>query len=346
MSGSSQDDAIGTTARRCADARRVMVGAWGDQETGRSFALDQMGIHPSEVHEGHLRFADAIREASRTNLAASDLFLADDPMVELLDAAAPTMPDQELDLRDVIAPRGFLWFSTPLPDRSDSPPHVPVRALSWAVLPPEHVLLSERGDGKTSNVLLTSYVKTLEAAKERLRAQGETGHEVALAPGAPGLTPDAAVMWAEGTLIGAVFGEVPKDPRFTPGFYQRVAAAFWTLAQQPLTTREEAPAGARADRRRAARAGVENPSGPVHVIRLRAHEPRSGGEGAGESGRKVSVRFPTRGHWRNQWLPSTQTHRHQWIAPHWRGPVDAPIKGGERVFLAHGQPSTDDTDRQ
>jgi hypothetical protein len=39
-----------------------------------------------------------------------------------------------------------------------------------------------------------------------------------------------------------------------------------------------------------------------------------------------------RGHWRQQWYPSIQDHRPVWIAPHRKGPEDAPMLGGEKVY--------------
>ena len=38
-----------------------------------------------------------------------------------------------------------------------------------------------------------------------------------------------------------------------------------------------------------------------------------------------------RGHWRNQYYPSRNDHRPIWIDPHFAGPEDKPLLGGERV---------------
>lgn len=318
-------------ARRVAESRRVQMGAWtGD--LGRRFAFDLMGIHPEQASAETEMFALAVCNTNAKALAHSELFLADDDMVDLIDTAAPTMPDQELAESDMLAESGFLYFASPLPDRSGTEPVSPIHALSWTWLPPQHRLLKDRGDGEHPGVLIHSYVHTLDYS----RACGIPAD--ALPPGAPRLMPNATAIWGVATLIGTVFGEVPQDPRHTPGFYQRVAAAFWTLTRQSLTTKSEAPPGASADRKRAARAGVVDPSAPVKIVRLRSGVHDTPGATGGESGRKVGVRFPVRGFWRAQYLPSTQSHRQQWIAPHWRGPEDAPISGGERVFVAHGHP--------
>jgi hypothetical protein len=323
---------VTTLATRCAETRRVMMGGWGDTDIGRSYALDLMGIHPSQVVPEHVQFADVVRRTNAAGLAASTLFLADPDMVDLLDAAAPTMPDQELAETDLIAPFGFLHFADPLPDRSESEPHVPIHAFAWMYVEADAPIQGGRGEGKGPAVLITTYVDTVEYAT----ARGMT--DARLAPHAPRLIPNSSTMWTVGTLIGSVFGDVPDDPMFTPGFYQRVLAAFWTLTrQESMTETEEQPPGRRPDRRRSARAGVVDPNAPVHLIRLRSAHRSEQQRAAGESGRRVGVRFPVRGFWRRQYLPSTKSHRQQWIAPHWRGPADAPVVGGERVFLAHGE---------
>ncbi|MFI9558839.1 hypothetical protein [Nonomuraea endophytica] len=58
-------------------------------------------------------------------------------------------------------------------------------------------------------------------------------------------------------------------------------------------------------------------------------------------GRKLAVRVPVRGFWRNQWYPSRQVHRPLWIDPHWRGPEDAPIVHPERVRVLRHHPDQD-----
>ena len=45
----------------------------------------------------------------------------------------------------------------------------------------------------------------------------------------------------------------------------------------------------------------------------------------GAPGRKHTYRYPVRGHWRNQWYPSTQSHKPIWIEDHIRGPHSAPL---------------------
>lgn len=84
----------------------------------------------------------------------------------------------------------------------------------------------------------------------------------------------------------------------------------------------------RAARRRMAREGKEPP--PVRVIAIRGASAHGGGDGS----REYVHRWIVRGHWRRQWYPSIQSHRPIWITPYVKGPEDAPLLGGEKVYTA------------
>lgn len=319
-------------ATRTAEARRKLVTMFRS-EIGRQVTLDLIGVTTPSA--GHLRFATVAQHAHADSLAEATLFLADSAMVDLIDTSAPSMPDQELQATDIISPFGFCYFADLLPDRSGTLPLIPIRAFSWAHLDPGHPLAGE--DVEHPYVLLTFYVPV----RETLIARKMIGPNDEAPANAPSLIANSTVMWRYDSLIGEVFGHVPPSAAFTPGFYQRVAAAFWTLTQQPgiTSTSHEAP-GQPTDQRRARRSGITNPTAPVSVVTLH-RPPVPDGSGstpiAGEQGRKMTVRSATRGHWRRQWYPSVESHRHIWIDPFWRGPQGAPVQGGERVFLARGE---------
>lgn len=322
---------VETLAKRTADARRVLMNTFRS-DLGLRMAVDLMGIaHPSTAN---LHYAKIIAETHHATLADSMLFVADADMVDLLDVASSTMPDQHLHATDIITPHGFVYFAQPLPDKSGTPPEIPIHAFSWAFLEAGSPLLAERD--ADDSILITSYVTLTDSLLARsMYKPGDV-----LAPNLPKYIPNATAMWTVGSLIGKVFGEEPPNGGYTPGFYQRIAAAFWTLAQQPklTTTTHESP-GKPVDQRRNRRAGVTDPNAPVHVIRLH-HRPTDPDNNAGNTakgtGHKMTVRSAVRGHWRRQFYRSVNQHRHIWIDPHWRGPEDAPVVGGERVFLATG----------
>lgn len=96
--------------------------------------------------------------------------------------------------------------------------------------------------------------------------------------------------------------------------------ALWALMREFVPRRQPV---SRAVRRRAARAFMAHRSN-VTVIQLRRqrdflsnnHEPQIV---------EWNHRWIVRGHWRNQWHPSLQTHRQRWIFPHIKGPEDQPL---------------------
>lgn len=109
---------------------------------------------------------------------------------------------------------------------------------------------------------------------------------------------------------------------------RRMAALWLLMTQQGLATLEVERAS-RAERRREERAG-RTPA-PVTVVDVRRHAPSAKSEPGGE-GRHLSVRFIVEGHWRRQaYGPKRQYRRPTWIAPHWRGPEDAPLHVPDRV---------------
>lgn len=108
---------------------------------------------------------------------------------------------------------------------------------------------------------------------------------------------------------------------------RRRLAALWLLASQPGIAQTVEDHGTRPERRRDERAGFK-PS-PVRIISVpkvihRDVPVSPSGEG---TGRKVGVRFPVEGFWRNQpYGPGRAYRRPTWVPPHWRGPEDAPVQ--------------------
>ena len=101
--------------------------------------------------------------------------------------------------------------------------------------------------------------------------------------------------------------------------------ALWALmnTQEPLIYRPT-----RAELRRDARIAPRTEDRFVHVVKW---DPRRYAQEAvdsvGNSGRHVTVRFPVEGFWRHQACgPRMSKRKWTYIPPHWRGPLDAPLK--------------------
>jgi hypothetical protein len=321
---------IESLARRVADGRRVTLGLHEDPVLGIRVALDSMMIPYELASDVNMVYARTVAETHAWGLRRSELFLADPDMCMLVDTAAPTMPDQVLREDDPLSPHGFLMFATPIADRTGTGLTVPIHAFAWSVIPIGHALLGRDTSGNDlPSVLLTAYVATADMAA----AMGQR-----LIPNAPRYMPNSTVMWKVGTKIGQVYGDKPPIEGANPGFYQRAVAALWTLAKQPLAETTTSAPPTNKEKHRYRRAGIVDPSAPVRVVSLRHRPGAASSSGTGESGRHVSVRFMVRGHWKNAWRPSVQDHRLVFVAPHIKGPENAPLLTGEKVFHARPAP--------
>ncbi len=73
----------------------------------------------------------------------------------------------------------------------------------------------------------------------------------------------------------------------------------------------------------------------IQIVRLRQERQLSESSDTRSAARHWDHRWIVRGHWRNQWYPSTEEHRSKWIPAHVKGPDDAPLKAPKRVYLAN-----------
>lgn len=69
-----------------------------------------------------------------------------------------------------------------------------------------------------------------------------------------------------------------------------------------------------------------------HVISLRKTIQHEHPQTAGESDIEWACRWLVRGHWRNQYFPSTGTRAPIWIHPHVKGPEDKPFRALPTVY--------------
>lgn len=337
MTAAPQPETLLVSANRLAQTRRSLMTLAGS-EAGYTLALDQMGIPAPAVTPAHREFARTVQETEIEHLRSAELYLADPDICMLLDTAAPTMPDQVLREDDPLTPSGLIGFTEPLEDRTGTGMPLRIHGLSWYVVPAGHPVINPSQTGVGASVLLVAYVSTAELADALGGGQ--------VAPGMSRWVPNSTVVWTIGTEIGTAFGRDPNADEdrvsptgepFTPGFYQRLAAAFWTLAKQPrLVDAEERSAPPRSERARYRRAGIERPDEPVRIVRMARRAERSS-----PSGEHRPVEWQHQwivsGHWKNAWLPSKQTHRQVYVLPFRKGPTDKPFIGGERVFLTSGK---------
>jgi hypothetical protein len=132
-----------------------------------------------------------------------------------------------------------------------------------------------------------------------------------------------------GWPVGVPDGRASMDLE-TQTALERTILATWLLMGQTLV-RSEPFTAPRAARRRIARTDphLDPTVRYIDLRRTRAEPDRSDEQRTGT--REYRHRWVVRGHWRNQWYPSRNDHRPIWIDPHFAGPEDKPLLGGDRV---------------
>jgi len=119
-----------------------------------------------------------------------------------------------------------------------------------------------------------------------------------------------------------------SDSHRTKRFEKRMMALF-RLIQQGNIMDEARTKAPRHLVDRAKKLGQPKPKA-VRVISLRRRE--GSGRSNGATDRTYFHQWYVRGHWRNQWYPSRGVHRPVWISPHLKGPDDAPVLTGTKVY--------------
>jgi hypothetical protein len=108
-----------------------------------------------------------------------------------------------------------------------------------------------------------------------------------------------------------------------------ILRATWRLMQQTITVSEKVAGYNRAERRAMRKQGL--PAEDITVVTLRRRDVYHDTDDTDPASVDWTHRWLVDGHWRNQWLPSRQTHRLQWISGYVKGPADKPLVVKERV---------------
>jgi hypothetical protein len=269
----------------------------------RAFYVEVQGCHPDgEVAKILLQPAPGLADAP--------LFFVTAEMCELATTAAKALPEFVLDVDDPPSPSGFLWFDTPIEDMDSEDERLPFYcvALGWIV--------------KAGRLWVSTYVDrdTFPWGDRRI--------------------PDG---WPQVIPMGCWPAPIDGDGHAAPyeGESGRTILAtlktVWLLMRQPLAEISDAVYD-RAARRRIKRQGKTPP--PIRVIGLR--HPPSTADGEASTGREWHHRWIVRGHWRMAAVgEGRQQRRPVWVSPHVKGPADAPLIGGEKVYVVKADPRAD-----
>ncbi|WP_439660595.1 hypothetical protein ACSHWB_03220 [Lentzea sp. HUAS TT2] len=250
-----------------------------------------------------------LRGAEILRLRDSVLFYVAADMVELVDAAARSVPDFQLAPEDLPADAGLMVFQRPIAPSSLGETQLGITAVCWARVP-----------GRDDVLLGSTYLDRDEAAPVFDR----------IAPNRQMATTEPRLVYAHGGEFAWPFGDNAEtmldSTNFKVNLLPKLRAAWLLMQQKPLVDISDVQLP-RPARRRLLRGGYE--PRPVRLLELRRPKVT---DSADESAvREHHHRWIVRGHWRQQWYPSRQVHRPVWIAPHLKGPDDAPLVGGEKV---------------
>lgn len=293
-----------------------------------------------------------------TALPRADLWWVSADMVDLVETSSTDLPSVELTRGLVPSPTVFAVFERPLQGVDAVTPDSPV--LVDAVMWDKSMIPKRDWTGHDAAISVFMYRRI---NYDDGLTPGELGHAARTFAdydptlGASRVSPGA--IHANGTVDLTLHGEMwlPlgrtdwrigddwADPHWNDepelavrsmSEDRRWLATLWALSTQPnvVDLREENPT--RPVRREAKRRGYSDPT--VRVVSLR----RSVYEGAGASrepgaGRTFHVRWPVRGHWRNQaYGPGHRYRRPTFIASYIKGPEGAPLRKGATVHVLRG----------
>lgn len=236
--------------------------------------------------------ADEVRRVFMNALQQADLFWVAEPMAELVETGARTVPAFTLMPEDVPSESGILIFERP-------------------------ITAYTAGEGTEEEV--------------RIQMDGALWVNVATPAGGSGTAIFSLVLgkrlYCSPTgLFTLGHGQAMPDREFGQFDFFRAVRAAWLLMRQQLSETEDVEPD-RASRKRQKRAGYEPRT--IRIINLRRPK---GDSGTGDSHGGYQHQWIVRGHWRNHWHPKRKVHRPVWIAPHVKGPEGAPMIGGEKVY--------------
>jgi hypothetical protein len=307
--------------RHARQAHEQAVGLWRSPfgaasarivATARRMALVNVNLPPDELLEaigsvppGPISDADAITMALECWEAVRDAptWSVSGDMAQLLQVAGDSMPDETIEAADLPGPAGFVYLEEPIWKAvDDGSAHVALRGWHWRL---RHNTVDVVTYGRREDVDRDKNGDPLSDITEEDRRT------------LPPLYSRSGFAWPLGF----------DAPTVGVGWESSYIKALWTLAKQTIAT-TSTPALPRAEKRRGERLNM--PAEVVVVTLRRAKRPTS--EDTPVETPDWTHRWVVAGHWRNQYLPSTGTHRLQWIAEHIKGPDDKPLVIKPHVF--------------
>ncbi len=256
------------------------------REQGRAY-------HPTPEMEAN---AASLRKTLTGSLAVATPFFVGAPICDVVRQAGSTLPQGAMLAPGLLPEQtGFVWFEKPLPLLDD----LGVQAVLWDVVGGEH-----------PGVGMVAF--DLHVASQAVVPLPVTFH-----PWAFGLTCEDDIGYPEQNSFRQApsFAAVVLLRRYFLALLQFMAQQILAVSQRPILNK-----GAR---RRIAKVLPHEPR--VRVVELRRREYQRHDE---SQARPVewSCQWIVRGHWVNQFHPSTGEHKPLWRMPHLKGDPSKPLK--------------------
>jgi hypothetical protein len=249
---------------------------------------------------------------------AAPVFVTND-MAELVEVAAQSVGDYQLDISDLVDPHGFAVFERPFFCPDEQGEGWPMRALSWSLTD------ITRDDGTTAaGVIVIGYVdvvrdwNSLTEENDRVISDNfKTGKR---------WWPQLVSTWPIGQA--AAHARV-SDTQWTLSVQhiRNQAAALWLLTKQRIAVVATHQPG-RPERRRAQRQKMPQ---EVRIVTLRRPE-KSRTDYDSEREVEWSHRWMVTGHWRRLWDEENQRVKLVWVSPYIKGPADKPFVPKKVVY--------------
>lgn len=267
----------------------------------------------------------------RVMLTRAETYAVSSEIVDVLEVAAPSIPDYTLHDTDPPTKSGFIYLERPIviKDIHDNP--LVVRAIGWDPIAYsdniDRIGWAIEPDGAQNSLgeWALLFLLWTDPSDARDHMHDNYVNELSDLSSKYGLKPPQN-LWS---ILGGVWpvGTAPSDNNIVFRFLM----TFFRFCQEEwIDSRAIAPD--RAAVRRAERRGVPQPRVRVVRLRRRGNHQAAHPDQSGERKLYVNHRGLVRGHWRNQWYPSLQQHRPKWIAEFLKGPDDAPLVIDDKVF--------------
>jgi hypothetical protein len=293
-------------------------------------------VRPSDVLAYKRIMLDRIKDDAldgwlwtpKGELPTCPLYFVSAEMTEVAKAAGATLPCADLPVQQMPSETGLMMFDRPIGTVSFQDAIPDVVGVIWHIPDQGAYVNSDHDCGVPEDCGCPDEYLAIDDLVVAI-------HPLVLFDGCP--IPCGLVEWRP-----AGYPKPEQDePEYEPGVWTSVDVddgieaeqcigetllASWVLMQQSLawTEREHADRGERRRWMRSGRTPAE-----ILVVKLRRMQERP--EPLSEELVAWSHRWLVGGHWRQQFYPSTQSHKPVWISPHVKGPADKPLVLKEKV---------------